>query len=121
MLCMLGNTSLPGSDNLGASLVNPVRWNFLAMTLTGFSAGRVATCEGDSTKEKGRGKKNGATDEKMAFGWEKSNPAGRNNFFFLEKSNAGGTGGGAARATYFNHNVGIEDIGREENPEDIVD
>ena len=65
--------------------------------------------------------KNGATDEKMAFGWEKSNPAGRNNFFLGEKSNAGGTGGGAARATYFNHNVGIEDIGREENPEDIVD
>jgi hypothetical protein len=56
---------------------------------------------------------------KWLFGWEKLNPAGRKNK--KEKSNAGGTGGGAARATYFNHNVGIEDIGREENPEDIVD
>ena len=120
MLCMLGHTSLPGSDHLGASLVNPVRWTFLAMTLTGFSAGRVATCEGDSTKEKGRGKKTGRRMRKwLLAGKNQIQPAAT--IFFLEKSNAGGTGGGAARATYFNHNVGIEDIGREENPEDIVD
>ena len=43
VLCILGKTNFPGSDNLGASLTSPVMWNFLANTPTGFSAGRVAT------------------------------------------------------------------------------
>ena len=43
-LCIEGKTSLPGSDNLGASRAIPdAKWNFFAMTPTGLSAGRVAT------------------------------------------------------------------------------
>lgn len=40
---MLGNTSLPGNDSLGASLIKPDKWSFLANKPTGFSAGLVAT------------------------------------------------------------------------------
>lgn len=43
---MLGNTSFPGRDNLGASLATPPMCNFRATTPTGFSADRVATCFG---------------------------------------------------------------------------
>lgn len=40
---MLGKTSLPGNDSLGASLIKPDKWSFLANKPTGFSAGLVAT------------------------------------------------------------------------------
>lgn len=40
----LGNTNFPGSESLGASLTTPPIWSLRATMLTGFSAGRVATC-----------------------------------------------------------------------------
>ena len=41
---MLGNTSFPGRESLGASRIMLFRCSFLAMMPTGLSADRVATC-----------------------------------------------------------------------------